>query len=74
MSVFNFVCTGDKKFSRGFTLTGRKLHVDGIKYMVAIQHYLCHAGNKEMFLSCVVLFVYLFNHSHQSIFINECLM
>ena len=49
MSVFNFVCTGDKKFSCGFSFTGRKLHVDGIKYMVAIHHYLCHAGNKEIF-------------------------
>jgi hypothetical protein len=46
ISVFNFVCIGDKKFSCGISLTGRKLLVDGLKYMVAIQHYLCHAGKQ----------------------------
>lgn len=46
MSVFICVCTGDNKFSCGFSLTGRKFVVDGIKYMVAIQHYLCHAGKQ----------------------------
>jgi len=42
-----------KKFSCGFSLTGRKLLVNGIKYMVAIQHYLCHAGKQG-----VVSFLY----------------
>jgi len=46
MSVSNSVCIGDVKFSCGFSLTGRKLLVDGIKYMVAIQHYLCNAGKQ----------------------------
>jgi len=48
MSVSNYVCTGDVKFSCGFSLTGRKLLVDGIKYMVAIQHYLCNAGKQDV--------------------------
>lgn len=40
------MCTGDKKISCGFSLTGRKLLVDGIKYMVPVQHYLCHVGKQ----------------------------
>jgi hypothetical protein len=46
MSVSNSVCIGDVKFSCGFSLTGRRLLVDRIKYMVAIQHYLCNAGKQ----------------------------
>jgi hypothetical protein len=73
MSIFNFVCTGDKKFSCGFSLTGRKLLVEWLKYMVAIQHYLCRAGKQDVSFLYGIICV-LFNHSHQSIFIFECLM